>query len=289
MQPYEEEMDTIANRKEGLIEGLGNRILNRRLGKMARLEDSSFISAGVGRSNFFDVAQISSLTVSSQPENWAEAIAQGEQALRQALEHGFSQAELDEQLANIENSLKVSVQTSPTRRTPRLARQIMGAFGNESVVTTPQTGLDRFLANKPDITLEAVTNAFREGWEGIDAAPQLYMQNSLTIEDGESKLEAAYAASKATPVEARADEASLTFAYDDFGTAGIVAERSRLDDLDATLIRFENNVRLNMKKTDFEDNVIRLSARVGAGTLSCLLYTSPSPRDLSTSRMPSSA
>ena len=27
----------------------------------------------------------------------------------------------------------------------------------------------------------------------------------------------------------------------------------------------------------------------GAGVLGCLLYTSPSPRDLSTSRMPSSA
>ena len=100
MQPYEKEMDTIANRKDGLTESLGNRILNRRLGKMARLEDSSFITAGVGRSNFFDVAELSSLTVNSQPENWADAIAQGEQALRQALEFGFSQSELDEQLAN---------------------------------------------------------------------------------------------------------------------------------------------------------------------------------------------
>ena len=275
MQPYEKEMDTIANRKDGLTESLGNRILNRRLGKMARLEDSSFITAGVGRSNFFDVAELSSLTVNSQPENWADAIAQGEQALRQALEFGFSQAELDEQLANIENSLEVSVQTSPTRRTPRLARQIMGAFGGESVVTTPETSLDRFLANKPDITVEAVTKAFREGWEGLDDAPQLYMQNSLTIEDGETKLEAAYAASRAKTVAARADEASLTFAYEDFGPAGKVAERSRLDDLDATLIRFENNVRLNMKKTDFEDNVIRLSARVGAGTLSAPTDVAP--------------
>jgi len=139
MKPYEAEMDTVANRKDGLIEGMGNRILNRRLGKMARTETSAFISAGVGRSNFFDVAEISSLSVSAQPENWDAALAQGEQALRQALEFGFSQAELDEQIANIENSLEVSVQTSPTRRTPRLARQIMGAFSNESVVTTPET------------------------------------------------------------------------------------------------------------------------------------------------------
>jgi zinc protease len=275
MQPYEEEIDSRANRKAALIESLGNRILNRRLGKMARLEDSAFITAGVGRSNFFDVAEVSSLTVNSQPENWAEAIAQGEQALRQALAYGFTQAELDEQLANIENSLKVSVQTSPTRRTPSLARQIMGAFGGESVLTTPQTSLDRFLENKPDITLEAVTEAFRAGWEGLEDAPQLYMQNSLALEDGEAKLEAAYAASRATAVEARADEAALTFGYTDFGPKGKVASRTRLQDLDATLIQFENNVRLNMKKTDFEDNVIRLSARVGAGILSAPTKTAP--------------
>jgi len=38
---------------------LGNAMLNRRLGKMARLETSAFISAGVGSSNFFDVAEFS--------------------------------------------------------------------------------------------------------------------------------------------------------------------------------------------------------------------------------------
>ena len=275
LKQVEDDADTAENRKKGLIESLGNSMLNRRLGKMARLEDSSFISAGVGRSNFFDVAEVSSLTVNAQPENWDAALAQGEQALRQALAYGFSQAELDEQIANIENSLQVSVQTSPTRRTPRLARQIMGAFGGESVVTTPQTSLERFAANKADITLEAVTEAFREGWDGLNEAPQLYMQTSIALEDGEAKLEAAYAASKTVSVEARANEAKLTFAYDDFGPAGKVANRSRIEDLDATLILFENNVRLNMKKTDFEDNVVRLSARVGAGSLSAPTDVAP--------------
>ena len=274
-KPYVEETDSAAERRDNLIESLGNSILNRRLGKMARSETSAFISAGVGSSNFFDVAEVSSLSVSSEPESWAEALAQGEQALRQALEYGFTQAELDEQVANIENSLKVSVQTSPTRRTPRLARQIMGAFGGESVVTTPQSSLERFNVNKPGITLEAVTKAFREGWSGLNDAPQLYLQTSKTIEDGESKLKAAYESSLATPVEAREDEAKLKFAYTDFGAAGKVAKRARIEDLDATLITFENNVRLNMKKTDFEDNVVRLSARVGAGMLSAPVKEAP--------------
>jgi len=274
-KPYVEESDTAAARRDNLIESLGNSMLNRRLGKMARSETSAFISAGVGTSNFFDVAEVSSLSVNSESDSWDAALAQGEQALRQALEFGFSQAELDEQIANIENSLKVSVQTSPTRRTPRLARQIMGAFGGESVVTTPQSSLERFNVNKPGITLEAVTKAFRESWSGLNDAPQLYLQTSKPVEGGEAALKAAYESSIAIPVEARADEAKLEFAYSDFGPAGKVAKRARIEDLDATLITFENNVRLNIKKTDFEDNVIRLSARIGAGTLSAPTKTAP--------------
>lgn len=275
LKAAEEERDTVKSRADAQIEGLGNRMLNRRLGKLARTENAAFISAGVGRSNFFDVAEVSSLTVNAQPDNWEAALAQGEQALRQALEFGFSQSELDEQLANSENALQVSVQTSPTRRTPRLARQILGAFGGEAVVTTPETSLERFIASKQNITLEAVTNAFRQGWAGLDDAPQLYLQTSNVIEGGEAKLMAAYKAAKAAPVEARAADKQLSFAYGDFGEAGKVVSRARLEDIDATLIKFENNVRLNFKKTDFEENVIRLSARMGAGTLSAPTKEAP--------------
>ena len=35
--------------------------------------------------------------------------------------------------------------------------------------------------------------------------------------------------------------------------------------------------------------IIKVSKNLGCKVLTCLLYTSPSPRDLSTSRMPSSA
>lgn len=275
LKVVEDERDSVANRKAGQIEGFGNRMLNRRLGKLARTESAAFISAGVGRSNFFDVAEISSLTVNAQPENWEAALAQGEQALRQALDFGFTQAELDEQLANDENALKVSVQTSPTRRTPRLARQIMGAFGGESVVTTPESALERFMDSKADMTLDAVTAAFREGWAGLDAAPQLYMQTSNILEEGGAKLSAAYEASTRVEVTPRAEDKKLTFAYDDFGDAGKVVKRERIEDLDATLTTFENNVRLNFKRTEFEDNVVRISMRIGAGTLSAPVAEAP--------------
>ena len=57
------------------------------------------------------------------------------------------------------------------------------------------------------------------------------------------------------------------------------------------ITNLENGLSLTIKVIDRHDDnasVIQVSRKV-AQLLSCLLYTSPSPRDLSTSRMPSSA
>ena len=275
LKPFEVEKDTAANRKEGLIEGMGHRILNRRLGKLARTEDAAFISAGAGQSNYFDIAEIASLSVNTEPENWENGLAQAEQALRQALEYGFTQAELDEQIANIENAIEVSVQTSPTRRTSRLAREIMGSFSGETVVTHPKSNLERFESYKDEITLDAIEAAFRDAWDGLSGSAQLYLQTSEVLEDGEARLEAAFLNTQNTDVAPRDVEDALEFAYSEFGTAGKVKNREYLEDLDATLITFENNVRLNFKKTPYEDNVIRLSARIGAGMLSAPTLEAP--------------
>ena len=54
----------------------------------------------------------------------------------------------------------------------------------------------------------------------------------------------------------------------------------------------DENTGINFIRTDIDETLIipAIAENVGDTSLStCLLYTSPSPRDLSTSRMPSSA
>jgi zinc protease len=55
--------------------------------------------------------------------------------------------------------------------------------------------------------------------------------------------------------------------YTDFGPAGVVASRTRVDDLDFTEVAFANGVRLNVKRTTFSPNSIRVAARLGTGQL----------------------
>jgi zinc protease len=267
IKPYVEEEDNIANRKQGFIDGLGNRILNRRLSSLARKSDAVFIGGGAGYSFALDTAEVMSLSMSSQPENWKKALAVGEQELRKALEYGFTQAELDEQIANSRKSMQVSVQTAETRRTNSLASGVLNSFSGESVFTHPVSGLERFESYVNDITMDQVWLSFKDQWSALDQ-PLLYLQTSEILEIPKQEIKQAYLDSLATEVVADMQKDTGSFAYTDFGTPGKVISETQIEDIDAHLIKFENNVMLNFKKTDFAKDQINISVAIGDGTLS---------------------
>ena len=258
--------DTAQNRRAAFVESLGNRILSRRLAKIARSGEAAFINASASSSSIYDVRGLSTLSMSMQPENWAKALAQGEQALRQAYEFGFTQAELDEQIANTRKGLEVAVQTSPTRRTSSLARQILGSFSNDQVMTAPAANLARFEKYADKITPEQVHEAFKAKWEGLET-PQLYLSTSEVIEGAEEAMMKALVDSRAVEVEPLAEQIKLDFAYTEFGRPGTVISRETVEDIEFEQIIFENNVRLNIKKTPYQKDVISIDVALGKGEL----------------------
>ena len=68
-----------------------------------------------------------------------------------------------------------------------------------------------------------------------------------------------------TPPKDRNVEA---FAYTEFGDPGSVVRETYVEDIDAHLIKFENNVTLNFKQTDFEKDRVQIIVRVGDGSFS---------------------
>ena len=258
--------DTAENRRAAFIESLGNRILSRRLAKIARSGEAAFISASASSSSIYDVRGLSTLSMSTRPENWDKALAQGEQALRQAYEFGFTQDELDEQIANTQKGLEVAVQTSPTRRTSALARQIMGAFSDEQVMTDAANNLARFEKYASAITPEQVHEAFKAKWDGLET-PQLYLSTSLVIENTEDAMLQALADSRKVDVRPLESREKVDFAYTDFGAAGKVIKRETVEDIAFEKIVFDNNVRLNIKKTPYQKDVISVDVALGKGEL----------------------
>ena len=265
VKPYQKQADTADQRKEDLILSIGNGIVSRRLAKLARQEDAPFLSARAGNVDYYSVANVSSIDLTATPDTWEAALGVAEQELRRAIEHGFLESELKEQLANIRTGIENGVDRAETRESTALASQLANSVNNMRVFTTPQSGLERFNTYADEITVEMVHKAFVEQWKGTE--PLIHMSNNVEIDDAEEKILAAYKASTTVDVAAPEETGAAEFGYTDWGTPGEVVMDERIEDLDIRTIKFANNVRLNVKKTDFEEGVVRVSLRVGGGEL----------------------
>ncbi|MEE2567677.1 M16 family metallopeptidase [Hyphobacterium marinum] len=257
--------DTVANRRENLVRGIADAILNRRLSTLINTGTSPLVQASASSTHAFDRVERSSLLGASTPERWREAVGVLEQELRRAVEFGFTQAELNEQLANIRTSLVNNADGAATRSSTSLADGLWQSWRGDSVFTHPSDSLARFEAYADGITVEEVSAAFREDW--TSGEPLVFVTATESLENPEAEIAALWTESQAVAVEPPVEADEAGWAYTDFGTPGEVASRTEVEDLDFTQIAFENGVRLNVKSTDFRAQRVSINIQFGRGDL----------------------
>lgn len=265
IRPYQHEPDSGESRFRDNLVSFGDAILSRRLRTIVNSGVSPLLQAGASHSSTYGLADEASVLAVATPERWAEAITVIEQELRRATEYGFTQAELDEQVANFRTSLQNSADQAGTRDSSELSDAIWSSWRDDQVFTTPASGLARFEASADRITLAAVNAAWQAQW--TEAEPLLFLASSETIDDPEASIRAIWEASAAEPVEPPEDSGAQAFAYTDFGPAGTIADRSVIEDLGLVRLRFENGVAVTLKQTAFEDQIVRVRVQFGRGEL----------------------
>lgn len=262
--PYAPEPDNVARQIKRLPRSLALAMLNRRFSILAKKADASFVSASASVVERFDFFREASADVSCKRENWQEALAVGEQELRRALEHGFTEAELSEATANVQNRLEQAARTDPTRHSDRIANEIVQTLVENDVLTAAADDLALLGPALKKITLEDCLAALRSDFTNKGAF--VMVSGNATIPgDASAAIASAYESSHAVAVTPPVVDEKSAWAYTDFGAPGEIAKREHIDDLDIELVTFKNGVRLNLKKTGFEAGRISLSARVGSG------------------------
>jgi zinc protease len=264
--PHAPEPDTAALRLKYLPRTLALHMLNRRLAILAKQEGAPFLSGIVGVTEQFDFFRNASIELSCRPDQWAAALAVAEQELRRALDHGFQPDELIEAVAGMHNRLEQAVHTAATRHSAALADGLTDDLLDRSVPTHPAADLALYSPALALLQPEDCTAALRAVWHETPGR-KIFVTGNLTLPQAGRSIAAAYAASRRTAVAPPARPEVAAFAYTDFGKPGKVAKTEAVGDLGATLVRFGNGVRLNLKATDFEAGRIRVSVRVGGGTL----------------------
>jgi len=266
MAPYSYQPDTSALRLRHLTRDLAVAMLNRRLEILSKKEGAPFIRGNASVQENFNFFRDAGIDLTCPPAQWQAALAAGEQELRRALQFGFTASELREAVANTRNALQQAAARASTRRSPALVGEIIESLVDRTVFTSPAEDLALYGPALDRASPEECANALRV----LFSPPGRYVMvagNAHLEGDAQAAIATAYEAAHAVAIKPPETLSSEAFAYTDFGPPGRIVERTYVPDLDLTLVRFANGVRVNLKKTPFEANQIRLGVRVGAGQL----------------------
>ena len=272
--PYPRHPDTAAYRTGLLPRTLAVRMLNRRLTVLSKGENAPFIHASSAVQEAYNLFRQASVDVVCRPGQWTAALGVADQELRRALVAGFRPDELRDAVADVRNELVQAAQAAPGRRSGDLAGEIADSLVEGRVFTNPADDLAMYGPALAKVTPGDCAAALQAAWR----APGRYVLvagNAVIGGDANASIASAYTNSLGVVVTPAGARAVADWAYADFGPPGAVASRRHVDDLDFTEITFANGVRLNLKKTEFESDSIRVAARLGPGQLTEPASTEP--------------
>jgi zinc protease len=265
LSPPEIDRDSVAYRKQEFLRSLGFRVMDRRFEKIARAADAPFLGAGAGRSTEYRSADVVSVSATLNPAKFAEGVKAIETEVKRAAEYGVTQAELDREITDMRAAFKTAASSEATRKTPGLADEIAESVNGDEVFTSPSQDLALFEEAVKGVDAKAVSAELKAEFSGV--GPLVFAMSPTPVDGGEKMVAAAFDEAKLAQVTPPANEVAKAWAYTDFGPAGQVVETREAPDLDATMVRFANGVRLTVKPTKFHKDEILVSVRAGQGRL----------------------
>lgn len=254
--------------ERGMIElkmSIANAIISRRMARRSREEDIPFLGGGVNF-NFGLCDQYAAIGygVTGKDGSWRALLAFTEQTVRQALEYGFEESEIAEQIKRLDAQYENAAKDEGTESSGAIANALVGLDEDAYNADSYRQLLWRQI--RPFMTMAAINAEFAFWFRQMER-PQIFLTTKQSAAISEEEIVAAYAVSRGTPIAAPMARAASRFAYTDFGPAGVVIADKTIADLGIRAIRFANGVMLNLKKTDFEDNRIRYALRIDGGQL----------------------
>lgn len=262
--PWLDEPDSVAQRQRNLLRQIGYNIFNRRLQSLSRQADPPFRGAGFGTGDVFEAGRSTRLIVDTADGKWRRGMERVALEYRTAMEFGFSEAEVAEQVANLRAALENAAASAQTRSNATLLAAINQLLREDMVPSHPATVLERFEEFVPSISPEAVLAALEDEAVPLDE-PLLRFQGRQQPEGGEEAVRQAWRDAMEQPLTRGDASAAARFDYDDFGAPGAVISDVREPALGIRTIRFSNGVMLNLKTTDLEKERVWLKLSIDGG------------------------
>ncbi|MBF4336059.1 M16 family metallopeptidase [Vibrio anguillarum] len=259
--PQERQADSVESRHEMILESILSNLLYQRL--LPHLIDQEGITnAFVHIEQDFGIASRMELSLVTLPEQWRHGLTLLEQTVRQAIRYGFNQSEIDQAIKAMHADYQQREASSDTLHSFSIAQGLVTSDAQQFVPIEPTFALALFEAYQPQITAARLHDLLTERWQG---KPWIYLSGPYKVEKINQTLLDVYEQSQKQPVEPYQISSVEAFAYREFGEAGTLVHDKRDPETGIRMLKFANGVKLNIKPTELEKNVIYLNLSLGFG------------------------
>ena len=255
--------DGFALQKQRILAYLAEQIVQYRIDAMLKDADTPFSDARIGSDFFLNEVFFAQISADCSPEKWRQTLFAIEQVLRQAMTFGFTPAELLRAKKDLLAELESQVKNITTRDSQHLARQIIAAISDNRVFQSPVQEEALYGPVIRTASLESVFTTFNAMW-GEQHRLVMVTGNAEPDQAGmsaEAVIAKAFQESMAVGVAPPQKTATRAFPYlPTPENPGKIVRRFNEPQSGTVHVDFENNVRLNLKKTDFKANEILMAA-----------------------------
>ncbi|MFO7665355.1 MAG: insulinase family protein [Desulfobacterales bacterium] len=267
VEKTETEIETSEVLRNRFITEIADRIVQNRLDTMVRKKKAPFTSASIGSGYSLRRIRYAEISAESSPQNWEESLKVIDQTLRQALSFGFTRQEYERVKKDITAMLDNAVKQASTRDSQILANEIIWNLNNNKVFRAPWQEKEFYSSVLESIDLKILHNSFINTWKAshrlVIITGNAVLKGDVTPEELITKV---YRESSQKAVSKPIENKPVFFPYlPEPEVKGVIKARKEFTDLGIVQIDFENGVRLNLKKTDFEANEIRANLSFGYG------------------------
>ncbi len=267
---------TLESMKQEIIQDMGNQILSQRLIRTIRHQKSEFSSGGAFAGQFLHNMFLASIAGEmTDADHWQTGMEELEHLLRQALTFGFTKEELARTKANLIAAIKADTKQSQTRKTPALARQILGAANKKRLFLSPAQSQELLVPFIENINLEQVHKAFKKTWANDHRL--ILVTGNVKIPENANKtalqsIVTAYNQAAAMPVNPLPTSQARVFPYlpvpdqkNGKHLARIVRKKTNIHHTGITTVDFENHTHLSVRSNASEKKQIAFSLVFGDG------------------------
>lgn len=261
------ENDSVELQKRELLGIIGSMIMGHRLQKLQEEEKVPFVQGSYGSGNIISRIGYGSFGAEVDSGHWKQSLEYLVQLLGQALQYGFTETELGRVKKEIISQLDSRILTEASEDSRTIARRIIDHLNSNRVYQSAQQERALYGSLTTQINLQEVNRAFESVWNHNSRLVSVTGDVQLTG-DVRAEIEKVYRNAKEIAVVQTAPEKTISFPYLQPPSPVEVEPKSfQFYDLEVERLVFPNGFIVNLKKTKFEENLIRLRADFGGGKL----------------------